>query len=254
MPWKICCVSQDRRHRDFPHAAALPANLWAGVKIAQVLGQTNPHLLQDAVCASHTQHDRPQPGVGSDERAYNIDWRPGLLFLGGDKWGGNNDGIACAPHIGKIVGRTFPGAGAVLLPFVPGKSFIGIKSLRRLQRRARRKPCGGTAIRGVAPLILRPQPMHDETEIGARVALAACPCARERFAEARRPGERKNVKIEIAGRARAVWGLTLSGSKGAGLAQRSGAQKAASGAAGNGQTQASEAKAISAAKKLRRIA
>src|ERR1700730_18354445 len=110
--------------------------------------------------------------------------------------------MACAPHIGEIVCWTLPGAGAVLLPFVPGKSFIGIKSLRALQRQARRKPGGGTAVRRIAMLILGPQPMHDEAEISASIALAARPRARGRRAKARRPGERKNVKIEISGRAR----------------------------------------------------
>src|SRR3984893_19594410 len=110
--------------------------------------------------------------------------------------------MACAPHIGEIVCWTLPGAGAVLLPFVPGKSFIGIKSLRALQRQARREPGGGTAVRRKAMLILGPQPMHDEAEISARLALAACPRARGGLAKARRPGKRQNVKIEISGRVR----------------------------------------------------
>ena len=90
----------------------------------------------------------------------------------------------------------------MLLPFVPGKSFIGIKSLRALQRQARREPGGGTAVRRLAMLILRPQPMHDKAEISANIALAVRLRARGRLAKARRPGERKNVKIAISGRAR----------------------------------------------------
>src|ERR1019366_5945537 len=44
--------------------------------------------------------------------------------------------------------------------------------------------------------------MHDEAEIDAGIALAARPRRRGRLAKARGPGERKNVKIEIAGGAR----------------------------------------------------
>jgi hypothetical protein len=44
--------------------------------------------------------------------------------------------------------------------------------------------------------------MHDEAEISASIALAVRSRGRGRLAKARRPGERKNVKIEISGRAR----------------------------------------------------
>ena len=44
--------------------------------------------------------------------------------------------------------------------------------------------------------------MNDETQIGARIALPVRIRGARRFAKSRRPGERKDIKIEISGRIR----------------------------------------------------
>jgi hypothetical protein len=48
---------------------------------------------------------------------------------------------------------------------------------------------------------LRPKPMHDKAEIGARAALGLRPLRRSGLAEARRPRQRQDVKVELPGRA-----------------------------------------------------
>ena len=101
-----------------------------------------------------------------------------------------------APHIGEIIARALAGAAAVLAPFVTRQPLVRKQSLGMGEREPRRRD-GAVAIARKAALILRPEPMHDEALAGARARIAAGGGRAVGLAEARRPGEAENVKVEL---------------------------------------------------------
>jgi len=123
-------------HGNLSRAAALAADLRTSLELPKILGKADPDLLKLAILACHAKHARPQPRICGNEGADNVDWRPGLHFIGRSERDGNGDYIAGAADIGKIVGGTLARTGAMFRPFVPGKRLAWIKVTRAFQRDA----------------------------------------------------------------------------------------------------------------------
>ena len=87
----------------------------------------------------------------------------------------------------------------MLAPLVAGEALAREQALGLLHRDARRGTPGRAAFAGRAALVLRPEAVHDEAQAGAFAALLAIARAvAVQLAEARRPGQRQHVEIEIA--------------------------------------------------------
>src|SRR3984893_19049146 len=205
--WSACCaLARERgaaaahwRHDELVTAAGARLDVGAGTE-AQVLAEANAHLAQTPAAAGHRDAVAAEAGIGLHERLLDLVERDRERRARRDIGIGDLHRRARLAHILEIDVRAQPRAGAVAVPLVEdqarrrhqiehGRDDVAIEPRRRLLAEFRE-----------APLVLRPQPVHDEG-IGPRPALLL----RRRaafaggFAERRRPGERQHVEGELSG-------------------------------------------------------
>ena len=150
-----------------------------------------------------------QPRIGGDEGALNIPWVPLLLVMRGGELRRDGDRLPCPTHIGEIIRRALARTGAMDGPFMPREALIRINAFRLVEGDLRRVAASRPAVRRIAVGILRPEPVHDKTEIAALRTLIGRFFIAARLTKTRRPGKRQNIKIEIARRDRSAWPYRL---------------------------------------------
>src|ERR1700733_6240231 len=129
--------SSHRQNGNLLRVAEMAADLRTGDKVVQVLREADPHFLQFALGAFDGEHARPEPRIGGDKGALNIERRPGLHMLRIAELRWNGDRLARLAHVAEIIRGAFAGTGSVFSPLETGKSKVGIESTHRLQGKLR---------------------------------------------------------------------------------------------------------------------
>src|SRR3954469_23430617 len=191
--------------------ARAAARTRAGAEPAQIALETDPNLLQLPPPAGHGHHVGAQPRIRSRKGALDLTRRRRPLPVGVPERVRDAHALTGAANIREILCRASAGAGAVHAPFVPGKAFAREDAAGFLQSHARGRAGQVAAIPEASALELGPEPVHDEAEAAAGLALIlGAPPALE-GAEGRRPGKRQDVVVERAGRAGAELAKALPG-------------------------------------------
>src|SRR6516162_4474879 len=188
-----------RRHDKLVAAAGARVDVGASTE-PQVLAEANAHLAQAPAAAGHRDAVAAEARIGLYERLLDLVGRDRERRARRDIGIGDLHRRARLANVLEIGVRAQPRAGAVAVPLVEdqarrghqiehGGDDVAVEPRRWLLAEFRE-----------APLVLRPQPVHDEG-IGPRAALLL----RRRaslaggFAERRRPREREDVEVELSG-------------------------------------------------------
>ena len=97
---------------------------------------------------------------------------------------------------GKIIRRREASAGAVRCPLMLNESASRHDCQHAFDRWLRHRPCRGAILRMGTVVVLRPQTMHDKTEVSLGIAFARRRVAGVGGAELRRPGEAEEIVVK----------------------------------------------------------